>query len=479
MNLAKEYIVLGLVGLLIAAGLYFIGYSVIYKKRMKGEKTITKRTAVLSGILLFYLIFVLGATLLNRGSAWSGSFNLRPFSSYRSAWNNFSMTEWRNIVLNIVLFVPLGFLLPLLSQRFKTFWKTAVAGFCVTLIIECVQMPVGRGIFEIDDIIDNTAGVIIGYGIIMIFYTAKSNVKNKAGKILGYLSPLILASAVFMTIFITYDKQEFGNMRENYSYRINMSNVNVITNKQMSKSEGKALVFSTDVATPNETLAFARQFFANLGTDIDEKRNNVYENTIVYYDIGGKFSLWVNFKGLTYRFTNFEEIQSKVDDSADEETIRLALKKYGVIVPDNAGFTPEGKGQYTFDVHDVRKNSGMIDGTLTCNYSANGNMKEIRNNIVDYRPVRQANIISEQEAYDRIKQGKFSSYADKINEIIINDVTLGYSLDSKGFYQPVYEFDAQVDGNKVVIAIPALEWQGYCVKTSKITRSTAKSGGHD
>lgn len=141
----------------------------------------------------------------------------------------------------------------------------------------------------------------------------------------------------------------------------------------------------------------------------------------------------------------------------DEETIRLALKKYGVTVPDNAEFTPEGKGQYTFDVRDVRKNSGMIDETLTCNYSANGNMKEIRNNIVDYRPVRQVNIILEQEAYERIKQGKFSSYADKINEIIINDVTLGYSLDSKGFYQPVYEFDAQVDGNKVVIAIPALK----------------------
>lgn len=104
------------------------------------------------------------------------------------------------------------------------------------------------------------------------------------------------------------------------------------------------------------------------------------------------------------------KMQSKADDSADEETIRLALKKYGVTVPDNAEFTPEGKGQYTFDVWDV---------------------------------------------------------------------TLGYSLDSKGFYQPVYEFDAQVDGNKVVIAIPALEWQGYCVKTSKITRSTAKSGGHD
>ncbi len=43
-----------------------------------------------------------------------GRTDLQPFSQYRSAWYNFSYPEWRNIVLNIAMFIPFGVLIPVL-----------------------------------------------------------------------------------------------------------------------------------------------------------------------------------------------------------------------------------------------------------------------------------------------------------------------------------------------------------------------------
>ena len=245
-------------------------------------------------------------------------------------------------------------------------WKILIAGIGVTLFVECMQLFTGRGIFEIDDIINNTTGTMIGYGIIMIFYILKSDVRNKIIKILGCLSPVILATAIFITIFVTYDKQEFGNLSENYSYKINMDNVNVSINKQLNENESEVYVYSADIATSDETLTFANEFFARLGTDVDEEQNDVYENTIVYRSSNNELSIWVYFDGLTYWFTSFAVMQSERDSSADEETIRLALEQYGVTIPAKAEFSTGDDGRYIFTAKMYSNNGNIIDGTLSC-----------------------------------------------------------------------------------------------------------------
>ena len=67
---------------------------------------------------------------------------------------SFSKAAWRNIILNICMFIPLGFLLPFLD-KFKIWWKNYLVGLATTLIIELLQLVTHRGIFEIDDIINN------------------------------------------------------------------------------------------------------------------------------------------------------------------------------------------------------------------------------------------------------------------------------------------------------------------------------------
>lgn len=70
-------------------------------------------------------------------------------------------------VQNVVLFLPLGFFLPLLYQSFHSALRTAGAGFFFSLWIECVQL-FDMGTSDINDLMTNTAGCCLGYGLYLL-----------------------------------------------------------------------------------------------------------------------------------------------------------------------------------------------------------------------------------------------------------------------------------------------------------------------
>ena len=63
-RLLKEYFVLGIFAIVFIGLAFFIGYKIIYKKLMKGKKTISKRKLFLYGISICYAIIVLGAEFI-------------------------------------------------------------------------------------------------------------------------------------------------------------------------------------------------------------------------------------------------------------------------------------------------------------------------------------------------------------------------------------------------------------------------------
>lgn len=73
-----------------------------------------------------------------------------------------------NIIGNIALLVPLGFLAPLVYPNMN--WKKSLAlAIAVPLVIEIAQAIFHLGIFDIDDILLNGLGIMIGYGIFTAF----------------------------------------------------------------------------------------------------------------------------------------------------------------------------------------------------------------------------------------------------------------------------------------------------------------------
>ena len=70
-----------------------------------------------------------------------------------------------NVIGNVAMFIPSGIVLPIVYKRLDTFGKVLLAGAGISLCIEILQLPFSVRATDIDDLILNTIGVIIGYGI--------------------------------------------------------------------------------------------------------------------------------------------------------------------------------------------------------------------------------------------------------------------------------------------------------------------------
>ena len=66
--------------------------------------------------------------------------------------------------LNILLFVPFGYLLPLLWKRADRWWKVVLCGFLLSLLIELIQLVTHLGMFDLDDLMNNSLGAFLGWG---------------------------------------------------------------------------------------------------------------------------------------------------------------------------------------------------------------------------------------------------------------------------------------------------------------------------
>lgn len=68
-----------------------------------------------------------------------------------------------NLAGNIIGFMPFGFILPLLSKRFQKLGAIVAATFCLSLTFEILQLVFEFGSFDVDDLILNTLGGMLGY----------------------------------------------------------------------------------------------------------------------------------------------------------------------------------------------------------------------------------------------------------------------------------------------------------------------------
>lgn len=137
-----------------------------------------KKRRVIAGILfvlyfsvLFYFLFFLekmGRTYSER----EYHYNLVPFKEILRFWNyrdSLGMqTVLLNIVGNIVAFVPFGTFLPIFSTRCKRFWRTVLFSFELSFFVEVLQLVTRVGSFDVDDLLLNTIGGMIGFIVYLI-----------------------------------------------------------------------------------------------------------------------------------------------------------------------------------------------------------------------------------------------------------------------------------------------------------------------
>lgn len=134
------------------------------RKKIKG---LEKYLFVVYIVILIYLLF------LEREIDPEVGVNYEPFYSFKmfypllkSDYMPYRYLAFENLFGNILMFIPMGFYLPSLFKKQKKFLVMLLTVICISTSIECIQFFTKLGTTDIDDIILNVFGAIIGY----IFY---------------------------------------------------------------------------------------------------------------------------------------------------------------------------------------------------------------------------------------------------------------------------------------------------------------------
>lgn len=123
------------------------------------------------GIWIVLFILYMNAMLIIVGvpavqyMKWNPEVNIIPFQ-------DFSSSNITGMILNIVMLVPFGFLVPVCFDRYRKWHRTLIAGCLMSVVIEVVQLFAFRAT-DIDDVIMNTIGTAVGYVVANLFVGRK------------------------------------------------------------------------------------------------------------------------------------------------------------------------------------------------------------------------------------------------------------------------------------------------------------------
>ena len=425
-------------------------------------------------LLLCYLGGLAAVTLMDRmGGGTRMRIQLRPFLAFWEAWNVFALQAWLNPLLNIAMFLPLGVLLPLSVKRFQRWYWMLAAGAGASFLIEALQYSLGRGQADVDDLICNILGAMLGYCLCMLAVSLKGKRWKCAG---AYAVLPVLSIAVLAGVGLAYRLQPYGNLVDAPIYAANTKGVEWVKECVLSDEPGPSGVYWAEPFTKESCDAFAVEFIERLGAEADLGSSDVdvnyYDNIAAYTD-HRTYSLWVNYKDRSYHYTDDRvdrDLRHIEKDGTSEIELRSALEKLGIDVPGAARFivVNREKGRYAFQAESVVEDGVLTDGELTCWVAEDGVLFRVDNALSVSTLQGDAAVISSEEAYDRLCAGRFSwrdvPMFDALSPKRVRVVAcnLEYLTDSKGFRQPVYMFtllddrDAERGGSGWSTFVPAL-----------------------
>jgi glycopeptide antibiotics resistance protein len=218
--------------LLIALFLLIIwaGYRTMIYRR---SKYFTPMREILVTIFFIYFLAIIYFTIFKRGELHI-VFNNRAYANLAPLRETIRMfIEPRasirfallNVFGNILLFIPLGFLIPLLFDKGNNLGRVVFYGALSSALIEVIQFFTTFNVTDIDDVIFNTAGAFIGIMCYRLFYSLLKaiNLSSPFEKIKNYrdnnliklaAKPLsvMLLSCVALGVFFLYKDTYSGKL---------------------------------------------------------------------------------------------------------------------------------------------------------------------------------------------------------------------------------------------------------------------------
>ena len=170
-----------------------VAYIIKYKPNFVFYKDMISYAFILYILCLFYVVTF-------QDVSWSTS-NYIPFKEM-FRYNFGSRLFFKNVLGNMIMFLPYGFFIAYVLKIRKV-RNVALLSLLVSITIELTQMLIGR-VFDVDDIILNVIGGIIGFYIFKLIYTLKNHSPEflKKDIIYNILMVIIIVSMVIYLFWI-------------------------------------------------------------------------------------------------------------------------------------------------------------------------------------------------------------------------------------------------------------------------------------
>ena len=151
------------------------------KKAKKKIKVIAFLLLILYTALMIYFLFF--SESLGRTPSYDYHYNFTPMAEIMRVIKNKSRLGpgyvLLNLLGNIICFIPYGFFVPILIKKVRKPLTMLAVIFFTTLIVELAQFFTKLGVFDIDDIILNFLGGVIGYTIFAFVHTGYKRSRKK------------------------------------------------------------------------------------------------------------------------------------------------------------------------------------------------------------------------------------------------------------------------------------------------------------
>ncbi len=438
----------------------------LYKKR-GGKRTITKQQFLVAFLLLGWLAAVLGLTLFTRPAMFEGWFNFRLFSGYLNAWNNWSLSEFQLIIFNMLMFVPLGFLLPLLTRRARRFLPVLLLSLLVCVLLEMLQMLTHRGVFELDDIFHNTLGSVIGYFLAEALVACLEQKKLIAKSILRALVLPFAFVLLFLGAIAAYNAKELGNLPIRPAIPQNMSQVNLeLTIDLPNTAEPAALyrnerIFNLGYGMKQAEL-LAKEFGLRQQGGMRADGNN---RVFSFQDDAGN-AYYYSYSLPDGTWSLYCETGSPATGQAALEEQAPRFEKWfseNGLLPSTAVFSIQNADTLRWDAYapqePAQANTDYTSGQIMIQPSVQADAPfQLFYAMAENTYIRQVNIITPKQAFAAIENGEFEQYQDFVpgEQLTVDHYALTYVYDTKGYYQPAYQFEGTRNNEPWSCRIPAI-----------------------
>ena len=144
-------------GYAIAIGIFIVGSAIAFIKRGRNEGL-----RVSAGLfLLLYVMVLYCLTVFFRATSTTIHYPFDFFWHYKDFAHE-QLLWLPEVIMNIAVFIPVGLAFGLAFRKTKG-WQAVLAGMGISVGIELLQWLFRKGFADVDDVIHNTLGCVVGY----------------------------------------------------------------------------------------------------------------------------------------------------------------------------------------------------------------------------------------------------------------------------------------------------------------------------